>query len=766
MKRNLLVCLCFMFFCVEVHAEVSTWDGISSSNRWFLKRDTINQVCHITSAEELAGLSKLYQALNSLQLPLDGYTIFLDCDIDLANHEWTPIGVLGNYYSPNYGFTFEGNGHTISNMLITSCPSQYIKSLGLFGYCANQNFSVKDLTINGTIRYPSESLGAWDEINVGGIIGYGNINSMVNCHSNVNIYISDGSAHNRVGGIAGNLFTVGEKGVYKCTSKSEISVNGSKSCNLWVGGICGYNGGEKSKISCCSSNSNLTTYSGKGAIVGGITGDIGYGVSMDDCLFTGNITIYDANHGFIGGIAGMSDGDEIKNCIATGTISKKSGIAYMSGIVQAKNANCIVSDCYYTINNVSTNGVGTYILNSELKNGVALPNYDTNIWDFTSGENIRIVVKEKVDSIMFNESSDVYYIGENRALDYFIYPIDAYNKTLTWSIDDSSIATIDSNTGEITANKEGVATITATSNDDNSIKASVTITFKLHNPDTHLMTNNPALEPTCDKEGNSEYYFCEKCNRYYSDQDATEVVELNSWIIPATGLHIPMDPKKENEVAATCTIPGGYEDVEYCSVCNIELSRTPVEIPSLGHVEGAISKNNEIEPNCAEEGSYDNVVYCSVCNKELSKETIIVPATGIHIASNVVKENEIEETCGTDGSYDDVEYCSVCNAEISRVSHIVPATENHNFSEVIIENIKEPTDTEAGYYDSVIYCLNCNKELSRETTEIAPSSLDSIIADSKVMGIYSVSGLYAQSPSKGVYIVRYMDGSVKKMYIK
>ena len=52
--------------------------------------------------------------------------------------------------------------------------------------------------------------------------------------------------------------------------------------------------------------------------------------------------------------------------------------------------------------------------------------------------------------------------------------------------------------------------------------------------------------------------------------------------IPAKG-HTPSAAVRENEVAATCTTAGSYDEVVYCTACGNELSRTQKTIDKLAH---------------------------------------------------------------------------------------------------------------------------------------------------------------------------------------
>ena len=51
----------------------------------------------------------------------------------------------------------------------------------------------------------------------------------------------------------------------------------------------------------------------------------------------------------------------------------------------------------------------------------------------------------------------------------------------------------------------------------------------------------------------------------------------------STHVHTPAQPVRENETVASCTEPGYYEEVVYCSDCGAEISRESVVTQALGH---------------------------------------------------------------------------------------------------------------------------------------------------------------------------------------
>ena len=222
--------------------------------------------------------------------------------------------------------------------------------------------------------------------------------------------------------------------------------------------------------------------------------------------------------------------------------------------------------------------------------------------------------------------------------------------------------------------------------------------------------------PTCTEEGYTTYT-CHCGDTYVADR------------VDATG-HNPAEAVVENNVAPTCTAVGSYDNVVYCSVCDVELSRATITVDSLGH---DIVNHVAQAPTCTEIGwnayetcsrcdhttyaeipalGHDKVGHvaqaptcteigwnayetCSHCDYTTYEE---IPATG-HSPASAVIENNVAPTCTTAGSYDSVVYCSVCDAELSREAKTVAATE-HSYSAVVTA----PTCTEEGYTTYTCHC--------------------------------------------------------------
>ena len=88
--------------------------------------------------------------------------------------------------------------------------------------------------------------------------------------------------------------------------------------------------------------------------------------------------------------------------------------------------------------------------------------------------------------------------------------------------------------------------------------------------------------------------------------------------------HVAAAAVKENEKAATCTEPGSYEEVVYCSECGAEISRETKTVEALGHTEVAIGEAKAA--TCTEAGITAGKK-CSVCGETLEAQKEL-PALG------------------------------------------------------------------------------------------------------------------------------------------
>ena len=149
---------------------------------------------------------------------------------------------------------------------------------------------------------------------------------------------------------------------------------------------------------------------------------------------------------------------------------------------------------------------------------------------------------------------------------------------------------------------------------------------------------------------------------------------------------------------------GVFEDINVNVYIEIKLfdENTPVECE---HVPGEPVKENEVPATCTTAGSYDEVVYCTKCGEELSRVTKTVVKTG-HKWDNEDYTIVTDADCENDGLMRRT--CTVCGC-VEEVT--IPAL-GHKYDNVVVF---EPTCTEQGYTEYT--CIVCGHSYKTDYTE-------------------------------------------------
>lgn len=101
-----------------------------------------------------------------------------------------------------------------------------------------------------------------------------------------------------------------------------------------------------------------------------------------------------------------------------------------------------------------------------------------------------VTVKQPVTGIELNQTTAALAVNGTLTLSATVKPDNAYDKTVTWSSNNQSVATV--NNGVVTAVGIGNATITATANDGSGVTATCTVTVS--QPVTSIELNQTSLE--------------------------------------------------------------------------------------------------------------------------------------------------------------------------------------------------------------------------------------------------------------------------------
>ena len=284
----------------------------------------------VTSAD---GLMNVAELVNGGKTDIN---ITLDKNIDLTGKDWTPIGTS---FKNSYTGTFDGGGHTITGLTVTTND----KYAGLFGYLGNAG-TVKNVVMEGVL-------------------------------------ITSNNGSSQTGGVAG--FSRGT--IENC------SVSGSVSGTVYVGGVVGAQWG--GSITGCSSSATV-----KGMVdVGGVAGQTNSNATMTACYATGNVTLEIASqkNNFGGGVVGLNGGSRVLACYATGNVTStgsSTGNVHIGGLFG--DSYTTVTACYWKNNQErgyktapeSTKVDGTYVtwqkavdaMNTALQNAGSEWRYELN----------------------------------------------------------------------------------------------------------------------------------------------------------------------------------------------------------------------------------------------------------------------------------------------------------------------------------------------------------------------------------------------------
>lgn len=92
----------------------------------------------------------------------------------------------------------------------------------------------------------------------------------------------------------------------------------------------------------------------------------------------------------------------------------------------------------------------------------------------------------------------------------------------------------------------------------------------------HSMTATAGKAATCTEAGNSAYWSCSRCHKFFSDAEGKTEIAKDSWVIAALG----HDEATRAAVAATC-YASGHEADTYCKRCGIVIT-AGATIPATG----------------------------------------------------------------------------------------------------------------------------------------------------------------------------------------
>ena len=400
--------------------------------------------------------------------------VVLTADIDLKNEAWTPIGIGKDTRKEDlpYSGTFDGNGHTISGLNVNYGD----KNGGLF--CHVKSATIKNLTVAGSVTYSSG-----DGIVYGGIVGCANSSTIENCTN-------------------------------RCT------VTGT----WYAGGIVGWS--VDSDIIGCANFGNISSPFRSGGICGRITGQVdAYGIdaTIRDCYNVGMVS-----GKYAGGITGQSDSGNIDiliaNCYNVGSLHGSNDRGEIIGDPLSASSLTTIDNCYYlpTGNSASTS------------NRVIVKRTDSKTAaEFANRTVLALLKAGERDNNADPWADECQYLAAaDKTLPVFNGQGDAHDhQSNDWESNETEHWQV-CTCGAVfhkAQHSGGTATCTAKAK-----CADCGAEYGDTNPNHHgdKLKHVVAKDATTREEGNIEYWHCEACGKYFSDNAATKEITQAETVIP------------------------------------------------------------------------------------------------------------------------------------------------------------------------------------------------------------------------------------------
>jgi len=361
-----LLCLCLIMALLPAtvwadQADLNWTEFVTSMPESGYLEDEAGNVS-ISTAAGLAWLASLVNGLNGqTAADFSGRTISLTAAIDLAGHDWIPIGQVTKAFAGS----FDGKSKSISNMSVNLSPDDSGDAVyaGLFGVTAQAG--LHNIILDGTAAISGDA----GKNYAGGIVAYLAGGSVTNSNSSVDVSIAAGSnQENYAGGIAGynqggtidgasklgrlEIYTlmVGDSG--DTTDPGNTPGPGSFDdlyfpdiTNNFAGGIVGVNNSGLIKN---SSAYELISATGKNSwnYAGGLAGYNVDGAIVANSYNTAPVAATGQTLNRAGGLVGANENAHLANSYNTGPVSAAGGDSFTGGAA-GTNERGIVANSYW-----------------------------------------------------------------------------------------------------------------------------------------------------------------------------------------------------------------------------------------------------------------------------------------------------------------------------------------------------------------------------------------------------------------------------------
>ena len=238
-------------------------------------------------------------------------------------------------------------------------------------------------------------------------------------------------------------------------------------------------------------------------------------------------------------------------------------------------------------------------------------------------------------------------------------------------------------------------------------------------PHTHDIILVEAEDATCTEDGNIKCYYCNKCHKYYYDEEAQLEIPENGQVLPK-GHELSYQAKAE----ADCTNPGNIEHYS-CARCDAKFldKDGTKQIPAGDEVIAALGHNMIAKYD--KEGHWDQCTRCDI-KENYAKHTL----------TWIIDNEATEDAVGSKH-----QECTGCEYELEPVE-IDRLPHTHKMINI---DAKEPTCSEEG---NILYysCDKCKKLYSDAEGNIEITLAETVIET--LEHSYDVTKIEKASPTK------------------
>lgn len=368
----------------------------------------------------------------------------------------------------------------------------------------------------------------------------------------------DGQGHT-IKGLYVNSASDAYVGLFGCLEGAAVrnlTVDGYVQGYKTAGGIAGY--ASNAAIENCSNHCSV--FGGSDSMLGGIAGLNFYGAKIIDCYNVGTIIRNSTVFEFCGGIVWGNAGT-VSNCYNVGTIS---GNVY-DGEIVGRNSGT-VENCYYLA------GTNLDAVGQSDSYGKTTKTESKTAAEFADGTLLELLKADRNDSPW---DSCQYLAAAGKTLPVFKGQGDAHEHNGNWTSNGNgthsrrctcnAVETVNCSGGTATCKDKAVCEICRKS-------------YGSLDPNNHAnLKHIDAKAATAAEEGNIAYWYCDGCNKYFSDAAAkTEITRADT---VTAKLPQPTTPPTATPTAAPTTAPQAAEQPRRTAQPTVQPTAAPTVQP-------------------------------------------------------------------------------------------------------------------------------------------------------------------------------------------